>query len=59
MLSRKNLVYPLVTPLMVDPLLHTSSLFLEKGCLFISPLGMGAPQRGRTPVEGLGFGWLT
>lgn len=29
-LSRKNLVYPLVTPLMVDPLLHTSSLFLEE-----------------------------
>lgn len=34
MLSRKNLVYPLVTQLMVDPLLHTSSLFLEKSCLF-------------------------
>lgn len=58
MLSREEPCLPPSNPLMVDPLLHITSLFPEKVAPSFHLLGWVPHSVGRTPVEGLGS-WLT
>lgn len=49
---------PSVAPLMAIPVLYISPLlFLKKSCLLVSTLERGAPEHGRTLVEGILLRW--